>query len=481
MTHADLKGLPVATSSTDALAAYERGLDLFLRWRGNPMEALSAAVQADPDFILAHCARAFIAWRMGQVAQASSAHEQVMARVDRVHDEREQLHVDAVDALQTGDREKAQLILERAAAQYPLDRLIVRSVGLNCIARGDYEGGIAIARRSLESDPGEPQFMTMLGFFLEQSGYNEDGLAISARSLDLDPTNLYTYHAVAHAYQARGDYPSALQTFERACSLERHSHLLWHLAEARSILQYERFTREYWASSSPVLPVHERVELLWRLELLQHIATDDAVWKDLAAEGERLLAHADALTLWMHHWIGLAFARAGKMAEAKRQVAYLRRTPDGPPSGYWSTLGADILEAELAVVRGEYAQAIDAMSAPIARIHALGGGSREQKDIFKDVFLELHRRLGRATEVIALAQERLLQNPYHPQSLAALAWAYRHTGQAALERQACGQFVRKAEAVGLHPEAPPLAEARERLHATSERSVERALRRVPCQ
>jgi tetratricopeptide (TPR) repeat protein len=251
MAYTDIKGLPVSTSSSEALAAYERGLDLFLRWRGNPMEALAAAVKTDPGFVLAHCAQALIAWRIGQVAAASSAHRAVMALADRVHDERERAHVEVVDAIQRGERAKAQELLERTCERYPLDRLIVRIVGLNCISQGDYEGGMAIARRSLEVDPGESQFMTMLGFFLEQSGFNEEGLEMSSRSLALDPTNLYTYHAVGHAYQARGDYPKALETFERAASLERHTHVLWHLAEARTILRHERFTRDYWAPPPP--------------------------------------------------------------------------------------------------------------------------------------------------------------------------------------------------------------------------------------
>ena len=110
MTYSDLKGLPVSTSSADALAAYERGLDLFLRWRGGAMDALNAAVKADPAFVLAHCARALIAWRMGQVAVASDAHRHVMALADRAMDERERLHVRAVDALETGDREGAQAL-----------------------------------------------------------------------------------------------------------------------------------------------------------------------------------------------------------------------------------------------------------------------------------------------------------------------------------------------------------------------------------
>lgn len=465
MAYTDSKGLTVSTTSSDALAAYERGVDCFLRWRSGPMEALHEAVETDPNFVLAHCARAFIAWRMGRVDLASAAHQKVMSLADNVNDERENLHVQAVDALQQGERPKAYDLLEQISAQYPTDRLAVRTLGLNSIQQGDYAGAIPIARRSLDADPDEPQFMTMLGFFLEQSGYNEEGLEMSSRSLALDPTNLYTYHAVGHAYQARGDYHKVLETFERAASLEHQTHTLWHLAEARAILGYERFTLDYWGSTSPVLPLFERIELLWRLEMLQNAPTDDAVWQDLAAEGERLLEHAGALTVWMHHWIGLVFARAEKMDKVQRQLDYLRQLPEGRGSGHWSTLGADLLEGEVAIMRGDYATAVQLMAPAIEHIHTMGGGSREQKDIFKDVFLELQCRLGHTDVVIKFAQERLLQNPNHMQSLAALAWAYEQTGNRVLQRQTCGQFVRRAEAVGLHPDTYALDEARQVLHA----------------
>jgi hypothetical protein len=99
------------------------------------------------------------------------------------------------------------------------------------------------------------------------------------------------------------------------------------------------------------------------------------------------------------------------------------------------------------------------MTPAVQHIGAIGGGSREQKDIFLDVFLELQRRLGHAEQVIALAQQRLLGNPCHMQSLAALAWAYQQTGQTALQRQVCRQLVRRAEEVQLAPDAPELREA----------------------
>ena len=467
MTATDITGLDVSTTSSDALAAYERGLDLFLRWRGGAVEALDAAVQSDPRFALAHCTKAYIAWRMGRADLATTAARKATAVADDARHERERLHLQAVESMGRGDHAGAYDVLGRIAERYPTDRMAVRIIGLNCITQGDYRGGIDIARRSLEASPGEPQYQTMLGFFLEQSGYNDEGLEVSLRSLAQDPTSLYTYHAVGHAYQARGDYPRALETFERAASLERYPHLLWHLAEAQALLGHDRMTRDYWASSAPPLPLYERIELLWRLELLRGTAVDASIWRDLATQGDKLLAeYADWQTTWMHHWLGVAFARAGEWTRAGQQVERLRRLPAGRASGHWSTLGAALLEGEMAIIKGDLEAAARLMEPAIADLHTMGGGSREQKDIFRDAFLEIHRRLGYVERVIELAQQRLLANPNHVQSLAALAWAYERNGNTALHRQACRQLVLRAADAGLSPQAPELTAARRVLDTT---------------
>jgi len=465
MALSDRLGLAVSTSSSEALSAYEQGIHLALRWRSGAMDALNTAVASDPHFTLAHCTKAYVGLRMGQVDTALEAHQQALAQQDSVHTEREHLHVQTIDALARNDRATALTYLEQIVAQHPTDRIALWQLNQMQIAQGNYRGGLALARRTLEACPDEPLFQTMTGFFLEQAGYNEDGLTLSLRSLATDPTNLYTYHAVGHAYQSRGDYRNALSTFERAASLERYPHILWHLAEMQAILGYEQFTRDYWTSTSPALPLFERIELLWRLEILRHAAVDAAVWQELATQGERLLQQADYLTIWMHHWIGLALARAEKSDKAQQQLAFMRSLPEGPASGYWSTLGADVLAGEMALMRGDYATAAPLMAPAVQHIGDIGGGSREQKDIFLDVFLELQRRLGNADQVIALAQSRLLANPCHLQSLAALAWAYQQTGQTALQRQVCRQFVRRAEEVQAAADTPGLPEARQILHA----------------
>jgi tetratricopeptide (TPR) repeat protein len=464
MAYTDVRGLAVSTTSAEALAAYERGVDLFLRWREGAAEALNTAIACDRYFALAHCTQAYAAWRMGKVDVALAAHQQAMALIDEAHDEREHLHLRAVDAMQRCDGATAQSLLEQITAQYPTDRVAVRLLSFMCIAQGNYRGGLAIARRSLDACPDDIQFQTMTGFFLEQSGYNEEGFALSSRALASDPTNLYAYHAVGHAYVARGDYRNALETFERAVSLERYGHLLWHLAEAQAILGHEQLTREYWTAST--LPLFERIELMWRLEVLRHAQVDEAIWKDLAAQGERLLEHANYLTTWIHHWIGLALAHAGELDKARRQIERLRQLPAGRAGGYWSTLGAALLEGEMALMQHDYPTAARLMAPAIQQINDMGGGSREQKDIFRDVFLEVQRRLGHADQVIEFAQQRLLANPYHAQSLAALAWAYGQSGQTALQYQACQQLVHRAAAAGLHPNTPELLEAQQVLQVT---------------
>jgi tetratricopeptide (TPR) repeat protein len=467
MAYTDMRGLPVSTTSAEALSAYERGVDLFLRWRGGALDALNAATDHDPHFAMAHCTKAFMGWRMGNVNVALDGYRGAMAAADRLNSEREQLHVQAVDAMYRGESLAADELLAQIGVRYPTDRLAVRLLGFICIARGDYLAGLEIANRSLDACPDDTQFQTMKGFFLEQSGHNAEGFAYSSRALASDPGNLYAYHAVGHAYISRGDYCEALETFECAASLEHYPHILWHLGEARAILGYEQFTRDYWGHTSPPLPLFERIELLWRLEVLRHLPVDAATWKDLAEQGERLLARPEYLTIWMHHWIGLALARSGDVEKARRQIAYLRQLPEGKASGHWSTLGADLLEGELAFMRKDYAAAERFMAPAVQQIHAMGGGSREQKDIFRDVFLELQRRLGHTDQVIEMARQRLHTNPRHIPSLAALAWAYGQTSQTSHQHQICQQLISRAQEVRLHPQAPELFEARQVLQATA--------------
>ena len=63
---------------------------------------------------------------MGNVNVALDGHQGAMAAVNDVHSEREQLHVQAVDAMHRGEPLAADELLTQIGAQYPTDRLAVR-------------------------------------------------------------------------------------------------------------------------------------------------------------------------------------------------------------------------------------------------------------------------------------------------------------------------------------------------------------------
>ena len=58
MTHLDSRGLPLSTASERAAERYRHGIDLLLSAWPGAAEALEEAIAADPDFALAHVARA---------------------------------------------------------------------------------------------------------------------------------------------------------------------------------------------------------------------------------------------------------------------------------------------------------------------------------------------------------------------------------------------------------------------------------------
>jgi hypothetical protein len=58
MSRLDGRGLPLSTTSERAAERYRDGVDLLLSAWPGAVEALEEAIAADPDFALAHAARA---------------------------------------------------------------------------------------------------------------------------------------------------------------------------------------------------------------------------------------------------------------------------------------------------------------------------------------------------------------------------------------------------------------------------------------
>ena len=69
----DHYGNPISTSSLNAQSHYDLGVKLFLEANYGAVEAFAAAIEADPDFALAHVASARALMMTGNMAAAKTA------------------------------------------------------------------------------------------------------------------------------------------------------------------------------------------------------------------------------------------------------------------------------------------------------------------------------------------------------------------------------------------------------------------------
>jgi hypothetical protein len=118
----DRFGLPVTTSSAAAVADYVAAVDLLLSaWPGAEAR-LDRALAADPDFALAHIARARLLQLQARMPEAKAAAARARSLADRVT-ARERRHVEAIGLSIDGAAGQALAVVREHVAEYPRDAL----------------------------------------------------------------------------------------------------------------------------------------------------------------------------------------------------------------------------------------------------------------------------------------------------------------------------------------------------------------------
>src|SRR3569623_3558235 len=131
-------GLPLSTTSHEAASAYREGVDLLLAgWTGTA-EVLERAMAADPDFALAHIARARLHafYQQGDLArkQSTVARELVAKRGT----ERERSHVETLALAIEGRPGEALAATLKHVETWPRDAMVLAlphgAFGLNAFS-----------------------------------------------------------------------------------------------------------------------------------------------------------------------------------------------------------------------------------------------------------------------------------------------------------------------------------------------------------
>src|SRR6266446_8460571 len=118
----DRFGLSLSTVSAEAAASYVAGLDLLLSANVGAEVELERAVAADPNFALAHIARARMLQLRARMPEAKAAATQARALCERVTP-RERQHIDAIALAVDGAATEALAMVRSHASEYPQDAL----------------------------------------------------------------------------------------------------------------------------------------------------------------------------------------------------------------------------------------------------------------------------------------------------------------------------------------------------------------------
>lgn len=302
MPYFDDYDLPLTTASDMAAMAYRDGVRLMLAaWPGAAAK-LDVAISADPDFALAHAARARLHAILAEGANAKEAVDRAAALVAVHGTERERSHVDVITYAVTGQSKEA---LTRAIAhleQWPRD-VIILSLPLGAFGLYAFSGMAdhdqarvdLVERLGPHFDTDDWWFLTYHGWALAENGEVARGRTMLERSMDLRQENANGAHALAHAMYEGGAGDDAdalikawLPNYDRSGIL--HGHIAWHAAlvalergdPAGALTIYDTHVQPSVSHGMPINVVSDAASLLWRIAAYSHVVPE-GLWSTIGS------------------------------------------------------------------------------------------------------------------------------------------------------------------------------------------------------
>src|SRR5215472_1584632 len=299
--HEDRHGLPLSTASTEAAEAYRDGIDLMLSAWPGAAEAFERAIAADPDFALAHIARA----RIHTFYQQSGAARQqaALARQHVAHrgSAREQSHVETLALAVEGQIAAALNSALGHLEAWPRDA-VVMSLPLGAFGLFAFSGMAdhdqarqALCERYAPDYGGDWWFLANHGWSLTENGAVAKGRAMTERAFALRRANAYAAHALLHAMFEDGSVADAdalvtqwIGGYDRSGIL--YGHIYWHQAlgaleqgdAAKALSIYADILDPAHNPAPPLNVMSDCAALLWRLSAYGH-AVPTGLWAQAEA------------------------------------------------------------------------------------------------------------------------------------------------------------------------------------------------------
>jgi tetratricopeptide (TPR) repeat protein len=417
--------LPVTAASPEAVEKYVAAVDLLLSANIGADKLLESATECDPDFALAHIARARLLQLQARVPEAKEAAARAKALCDRLS-VREQRHIEAIALAVEGSAAQALALVRAHVSEYPRDALpLSLALGvfglLGFSGRLDHHEAQLVLLQELAPDWGDDWwFLGYLGWAYIETGEVGAGTRLVERSLEGNPRNAHAAHQRAHGFFECGDLTGGaefieawLPDYERAGHL--HCHLSWHLAlfelargnSARAREIYLDSIRPSVAQSVPMLSLADSASFLWRWWLYGITPPLEEHWGEVAAHARRHFPSASLAFADLH--AGLAEAAILDAQASSDRIAGLHSLAEEgrlPPGRVASAL----CMGAAALARGDDAQAAGVLEAALDDLPRIGG-SHAQREVFEDSLIIAYLRCGQSAKAEPRLRSRLARRP----------------------------------------------------------------------
>jgi Tfp pilus assembly protein PilF len=425
MADQDRYGLSLSTASSEAAKTYRDGIDLLLSAWPGAAEAFDRAVAADPEFALAHVARARIHtfYQQGEAARkaAGLARELVMRRGSA----RERSHVETLTLAVEGNIPAALSSALQHLESWPRDA-VVMSLLLGAFGLFAFSGMADHdrARRDLcecyAPHYGEDWwFLSNYGWSLTENGEVAKGRAVTERAFDKRRANAYAAHALLHAMFEDGSVADAdalvaqwIGGYDRAGIL--YGHIYWHQAlgalelgdASKALSIYSDILQPSVNAAPPLNAMSDCASLLWRLSAYGHAVTAD-LWAEADAYARDHFPKLSLPFVEMHMALLAAATHNQAVLEQRLRVIEQRLGEGKLPAG---PVVPGICRAMTAFAEEDYSACVAHLEPVLDDVVRIGG-SHAQREIVEDTFIVALIRSGELPRARALLDGRLHRRP----------------------------------------------------------------------
>ncbi|WP_417308924.1 tetratricopeptide repeat protein [Devosia sp.] len=400
----DILGNEVSGISDATLAGVDDFVSGFLGYETQAVNVMAAA-DAEPDAVLANIYAGF-SWMFLEAEGAEAMAQRYLDRVDAAltrANPRERMLAEQLRRWIGGDIPGVQAVGDEIVAAFPRDLASVKLHQYFSFNRGDAASMLRIAKAAEAENADNPHLHGMLAFAHEQLHELETAEQEARLALRLKTKEPWAQHALAHVMLGTGRVAEGVAFLEEAkhtwvgLNSFMYTHNWWHkalfhISQGDHVAVFDAYDNHVWG----IAPDYSQdqvgaVSLLARMEIAGMDVGER--WQSVADKMQGRAQDTIQPFLTLQYLYGLARAERYEADELMRAVEHKAAQSEAFDRVVWQEVALPAARGMLAHARRDWANAARWLGIANPRLTEIGG-SHAQRDLFGQLLLDAHLKLG---------------------------------------------------------------------------------------